>query len=519
MKKPGSRFSVRAAGRGPLTLLLLLPVLAVSQGCSLDENPVSVITPDNFFQNEEEVLAGLAGAYAPLRALMEDFLIMGEATTDEIIVPTRGQDWFDNGRWIELYQHTWTANSPAGLDDTNRAWERFFGGVTDANIMLSGLEGVTVADQEIIVAELRTLRALYYYSLMDLFGGVPIVTEPVILARPRPTRAELFNFLEQELTAARNDLPTSWPSNMNGRMTRGAADAILASMYLNAEVFTGEVSAGGLQPGQARWQDAIDAAERVINSGVYSLATDWVSIFTADNHLSPEPILVVKHLNQSGLGWNFMMRTLHYNQISPSPWNGWSTLAETYNKFDQDDLREDIFLVGPQVNLDTGEPINERGGAPLVYGDINDILQANESEGIRIYKWPADADRVQQDNSNDVALYRLAEMYLIQAEALNELGNTAAAVDLVNIIRERVFDPDKPLDAADFSQATFRDRILLERLFELFAESKRRADLIRHDKFGDPRKFKPQSEPYKILFPIPQLQLDANPELVQNPGY
>ena len=217
--------------------------------------------------------------------------------------PRVGQDWFDNGRWIELYQHTWTANSPAGLDDTNEAWQGFFGGVTDANVALRGLEGVNVADQEIIVAELRTLRALYYYSLMDLFGGVPIVTEPVIMARPRPTRAELFNFLEQELTAARNDLPTSWASNFNGRMTRGAADAILASMYLNAEVFTGEVSAGGLQPGQARWQDAIDAAERVINSGVYSLATDWVSIFTANNHLSPEPILVVKHLNQSGLGW------------------------------------------------------------------------------------------------------------------------------------------------------------------------------------------------------------------------
>ena len=182
-------------------------------------------------------------------------------------------------------------------------------------------------------------------------------------------------------------------------------------------------------------------------------------------------------------------------------------------------MREDIFLVGPQVNLDTGEPVNERGGAPLVYGDINDIAQANESEGIRIYKWPADPNRVQQDNSNDVALYRLAEMYLIQAEALNELGNTPGAVDLVNIIRERVFDPDKPLDAGDFTQATFRDRILLERLFELFAETKRRTDMIRHGKFGEPRKFMPGSEEYKILFPIPQLQLDANPELVQNPGY
>ncbi len=110
-------------------------------------------------------------------------------------------------------------------------------------------------------------------------------------------------------------------------------------------------------------------------------------------------------------------------------------------------------------------------------------------------------------------------MYLIQAEALNELGNTAAAVDLVNMIRERVFDPDKPLNAADYNQATFRDRILLERLYEFIAEAKRRQDLIRHDKFTEAWEFKPQSEPYKILMVIPQTQLDINPELTQNPGY
>jgi hypothetical protein len=307
---------------------------------------------------------------------------------------------------------------------------------------------------------------------------------------------------------------------MNGRMTKGAADAILASMYLNAQVFTGTVTTGGLEPGPARWQDAIDAAERVINSGVYSLAADWNSIFAPDNHLSPEPILVVKFLNQAGLGNDWMMRTLHYRQVSPSPWNGYSILADTYNKFDQDDLRTDIFLVGPQVNLDTGEPVTERDlVTPLVFTPIDDIFQAGESEGVRINKWPPDPDRVQQNSSNDVALFRLAEMYLIEAEALNELGNTAAAVDLVNLLRERVFEPDQPIDAADFTQATFRDRILLARLFELIIETKRRTDLVRHGKFTMPWTFKPQSEPFKILFPIPQRAMDTNPELVQNPGY
>jgi hypothetical protein len=363
------------------------------------------------------------------------------------------------------------------------------------------------------------MRAFYYYMLMDLFGGAPLATTPEVLARPRTTRAELFNFIESELTAARADLPLSWPANMHGRMTQGAADAILASMYLNAEVFTGTVSQSGLARGQARWQDAITAADRVINSGVYSLATDWKLNFAPDNHLSPELIVVAKYLNQSGLGSDFPFRALHYNQLNPTPWNGFSTLASVFNQFDPDDLRTSVFLVGPQVNLDTGEPTTDRQGNPLIFTPvIQDVFQATEAEGVRILKWPPDPNRSSSNNSNDVGYFRLAEMYLIKAEALNELGNTSAAIDILNMLRERVFDPDKPITGS-FDQATARDRILQERLFELVSESKRRVDLIRHGKFTDPWEFKPQTEPFRILFPIPQRQLDTNPELVQNPGY
>ena len=175
MKKSGSRFSVRV-GRVPLTLLLVLGVLAVSQGCSLDENPVSVITPDNFYQNEAEVLGGVASVYGQLRATHWSYYNVSEISSDEMVVPTRGSDWFDNGRWLELHQHTWAANSPSGLEDINGAWNDAFAGVARANVVLDALENVTVADQEIFVAELRTLRALYYYILMDLFGGVPLAT-------------------------------------------------------------------------------------------------------------------------------------------------------------------------------------------------------------------------------------------------------------------------------------------------------------------------------------------------------
>jgi hypothetical protein len=499
--------------------LLLLPVLAVFQACDLDENPVSVITPDNFYQNEAEVLGGLASVYGALRETHWSYYNLQEISSDEMVVPTRGSDWFDNGRWLEIHQHSWAANSPSGLEDVWRGWSDAFIGIARANVVLDALENVTIADKEIFVAELRALRAVYYDMVMDLFGGTPLATTSEVIARPRVTRTELFNFLEQELTEARTDLPSSWPADMNGRLTKGAADAVLASMYLNAEVFTGTVSSGGLARGTARWQDAIEAADRVINSGVYSLAADWNSNFAADNHLSPELILVAKFLNQSGLGNTFPMRALHYNQLNPTPWNGFSTLASTFFKFDPDDMRTGVFLVGPQVNLDTGLPAEDRQGNPLIFTpEINDVFQAGEGEGVRILKWPPDPNRSAQESSNDVGYYRLAEMYLIKAEALNELGNTAAAIDLLNMLRERVFDPDKPITGI-VDQATARDRILLERLFELVSESKRRSDLIRHGKFTDPWEFKPQSEPFRILFPIPQRVMDTNPELVQNPGY
>ena len=519
MKNRGSRCSVRSRGKGLLTALLL-PALAVTSGCSLEENPASALSPENFYRNADEVLGGVTAAYSELRNTLWAYYNLSEITTDEMVVPTRGQDWFDNGRWLEIHEHTWTANSPSGLDDINGMWNVLFAGVAKSNVVLEALQDVTVADQATFEAELRTLRAFYYYMLMDMFGGVPIATDTEVKPRPQASRAEVFNFIESELLDARDDLPMSWPANFNGRLTQGAADAILANMYLNAEVFTGTVSSSGLQPGQARWQDAIAAADRVINSGVYSLASDWDLNFAPDNFTSPENILVVKNLNESGLGLNFVMRALHYNHISPSPWNGFSTLASTFNSFDTDDERTDIFLVGPQVNLETGEPITDRSGAPLVITpDIGNVRQASESEGVRIVKWRLDPERVAENNSNDVAYFRLAEMYMIKAEAMNELGMTGAAVDIVNQLRARVFEPDEPINAADFTQASFRDRILQERLWEFTAEAKRRQDLIRHGKFTDAWEFKPPTEPFRILMPIPQPQLDTNPELTQNPGY
>lgn len=515
MRNPMWTKSIR---KGALVALLVVsPVLGFSACTDLSESPTSAIAPENFYQTEQEVLGGLASVYAQLRQVTNAYYDVSEVSSDEYIVPTRGTDWYDGGKWLDLDRQTWGPDSP-GSSDLNGAWSSLFGGVARANGALEAVEKVSFPSKDIVQAELRTLRAFYYFLLQDLFGGVPIVEKTILQPPEGNTRAEVFNFIESELTAARAALPTSWPSDMHGRMTKGAVDAILASLYLNAQVFTGTVTATGLTPGAAKWQAAADAADRIISSGTYSLASNWRSNFTADNHRSPEIILPVKFLNASGLGLNFLMRAIHYNQYTPTPWNGFATIAETYLAFDPDDQRRQIFLEGRQFNLVTGQPVNDNQGNPLVYTlDIPNPENTFDYTGVRIAKWPVDPARVQQDAGNDFAYFRLGEIYLIKAEALNELGRTPEAVALVNQIRARNFAVPEPVAAA--TQAEFRNVILRERLFELTAEGKRRQDLIRHNKFLLPWFNKQQREPYRILMPIPQSQVEANPNLAQNPGY
>ena len=510
-------------------VLLVLPALALAPACTdLTEVPDDALTPENAFKTEQEILAGVASVYAGLRGTHWGVYNLSEITTDEIIVPTRGSDWFDNGRWLEIHKHTWTANSGSALDDMNGTWNDMFSGVARANLMLSVMSQQPESEQrDRTIAELKTLRAWYYYNLMDLFGGVPLVTTTEVKQNPRVTRDSLFRFLESELLAAREDLPVNWPVAQYGRVTRGTANAILASMYINAEVYRGTVSATGLTKGPAMWQEALDAANAVINSGEYALAADFKAPFAHDNSVTEaarkENIFVVNYTAVRDLGMNFPMRTLHYNHVTTGdggPWNGFAAVAETYTAFDADDDRRDIFLVGPQISFDNGQPIKDRPGNPLVYTvDIANENAATEGEGPRYNKFPP-LSGAQNGNAhpNDYPFFRVAEMYLIKAEALNELNQLAPALVELNRVRARAFEPDEPAVAAD--KAALRDLIFRERLFEFAGEGKRRRDLIRQGTFLAPRHFKPgTTAAYKILFPIPAPQIEANPLLDQNPGY
>jgi hypothetical protein len=545
MKKHSVTMTLGAAG---VLALLLLPVQACTD---LTENPPSLITSSNFFHNEAEVLAGLAGVYAQLRSTAPEggLYDANEVSTDEIVVPTRGQDWYDNGQWIDLHNVTWTPTSAASANFFNGAWNTSYTGVARANLFLAAMASAAVPNKAQYIAEARTLRAFYYYLLMDQFGGVPIVKTTDIALRPRNTRRELFDFIERELIAARDSgLPNSRPAADNGRITKGVADAILANMYINAGVFTKEgAGTGGINAtayntcagvtvtGGDGCAAAIAAVDRILGYGVYSLADTFAQNFRYDNYKSPENIFAVKFIPADGLGMGIDMAALHYCQYAPlTPWNGFATLAQTFNAFDPTDKRRNTILFGPQTDVLSGAPATVRvsGSCPttwtsqtaLIFTDsIRDIRSATEGEGPRIYKWPADPAHVSQNSGNDYAWFRLGEMYLIKAEALNEQASgSAPALALLNQLRNRNGHPVAPALAGPITRAM----ILNERLFELFGEQKRRQDLVRFGQYTGRTDAasgivggKQSSAAYYVLFPIPQSQIDANPQLTQNPGY
>ncbi len=571
MRKPRITRSLRAAGL--FSLLVTSPVVLSLQGCTdLTESPFSVITPDNFYRNEEEIIAGLASVYSSLRASLWGYYNLSQITTDEMIVPTRGGDWYDNRRWLEIHYQDWTPSSPSALsnDDMNGSWNEMFTGVARANVLLSVLPNVPIANRDQVVAEVRALRAFYYYVLMDMFGGVPIVEDTEIMARPKNTRAEVFRFIESELLAAQADLPVSWPETMHGRMTKGAVDAILASIYINAGVFGRDEGVSGSQynscqgvptqfPGaQDACAAAIAVADRILTYG-YQLSTDYHANFRHDNHLSRENIFVVKNLNESGLGFEMLYRPIHYNSGIGGGWNGFSTLAETYYNYDtlrievlqlqrlsihagpfmdelrllhSGDPRHEVFHAGFHRHLETGEQVFYRNSnIPLTFSPHYPFgeTQAGEGDGVRILKWPPDPNFVGSHHSNDFAYFRLAEIYLIKAEAHAVLGQDAQALAALNTVRQRAM-PDKPISGV--GGTALRDAILRERHMEFAGEAKRRQDLIRAGRFTQPwtAKCAPPSpglpaspglcnNARTILFPIPQTQMDANPLLVQNPGY
>ena len=548
-----SKSSSNSVLRFGLRALLLIPVFFVGETCTkLTEVPHEALTPTSAFHTDAEVLAGLAGVYAQMRSTESngEFAAMEELSTDALVVPTRGSDWYDNGQWLDIHRQTWGANTAGALSFLTGSWNDLFSGVAKANLMISVVSTSGAANKDTLTAELRTLRAWYYYMLQDMFGGVPIVTTTELKQVARSTRPQVFSFIESELQASIPNLPDKWPSQYWGRVTKGVANAILASLYINAGVFNqpcGPDPCANVKPnaynsclgvkvggGKDACQAALDAANAVINSGngsTYKLSANWADAFSLTNKGNPENIFVVVHTNSTqAIGGDWPMRTLHYNQLNTgdgSPWNGFATTAEYYAKFPSNDDRTKMWLAGQAYSFETGLPVNDRNKTPLIFTQtIPDLTKANEGNGVRFNKFVPQPDPPHGSaQPNDFTWFRLAEMYLIRAEAENEQGNGAQAVADINVLRTRAHSTA----VAPSGQAAIRQAILDERALEFAGEGKRRTDLIRNGQFlswteasangvcADPTKC-PRGA-FRVVFPISVNALGSNPLLVQNAGY
>jgi starch-binding outer membrane protein, SusD/RagB family len=493
-----------------LTISAMLAGLMTFTACTdLVETPFSEATPDKFFTNAASFEAALVPAYAALRPYIWNYWNLSEHVSDELQGPTRGGDWGDGGQWVRLNSHELLPNE--GL--VNDLWNDLFSGVSRCNNAIATLAGASdaVKEKATFVAEAKALRAFYYYLLCDTFGSVPLVTVAQTDPKNPPaqaTRVEVMAFIENEMKAA---LPGLLATPPYGRFSKGAANAVLAKMYLNSQAWGGA----------ARWADAASAADAVIAGG-YALAGNYFDNFKLQNDGSKEIILAAAFSSQKDLGWpnnNLYMRTLHYNQIPSSPWNGFTTIAEVYDSFNANDSRRSVMWLGQQyadltwpVMNTTGTPLKDRTGKPLLFTKNCPITGADESQGIRVPKYQPDVAAPGGQAENDFVIFRLADIMLVKAEALARSGNAAAALPIVNEIRKRA-------GVANLTAVTIDD-IYKERTYELFWEGVRRQDQIRFGKFTDGYTNKTAKSADKVLlFPIPTNQLASNPKLKQNPGY
>lgn len=506
---------------------ILFVVIAISVvSCSKLNEKIFDKSIDTSLIKDSTNAPGLVNpAYASLRALNNLWNAFGleEVGTDEIQVPTRGTDWYDNGSWGQFYFHKVT---PQHAID-NAAWNTVMQGMSRANTGIYYLRKFPPSpDISEDIVELRFLRAYYVYLCNDFWGQTPFrKADDRDFGKPPKVmnRKEATQWLITELKAliplmkTKSELPF-------GRVTKAAAQTLLAEVYLNQKVYTGT----------ADWADVITECNDVINSGEYSIAPDYWAQFQYKDPDTEEGIFMTIHNDNYDVnGGVWVNYTLHYNQVFgnyTSLWNGACITDEFWKTWDHtnaDDVRKyddrdkavlgfnQGFLVGQQYSPSNPGPsvaLTTRQGAPLIFTPKVNFSNASEAMGIRVVKFAPNPQTVNQfAEGNIYYTFRISQVYLMRAEAEFRSGNTAAALADVNAIRAK-------------RNATLRTSLTLTDIYneygyELYWEGHRRQEMIRFGTYNEAYGTKPVTPATSDVYPIPQNALDVNPNLVQNPGY
>ena len=447
-------------------------LLALASCTDLNEQLYDKVSQDDYGKTSSEVATIVGGAYATLRGYgsgtpegagiicyptCEYVFFTQECSSDEACIPTRGTDWYDGGRYQQFQRHNWDAKNSGILS----VWRYNFTGVSKVNAIIYQVEqsGLTTEDKQKVEAELRGLRAYYYYNY--------------------------------------------------GRFTQNVANTLLARLYLNAEVFTGT----------ARWQDCLDACNKVQG---YSLTPNYKASFAIQNEKSPEIIFSIPYDHKQGTVGNYLASmTYHYNQklaFDPAgvyQWCGNGICAQPglYSSFDARDVRRQSLLIGQQYSAKDGSEVLMDDGSPLNYTEeIDNFTDAAKNAGARLnkYEWSAN-DSWERDN--DWVLMRYAEILMMQAECNFRLGYTPTALTYINQIRKRAGLDDLTTLTLDDLDNEWKHEFVFENL--------RRTTNIRFGTYFKPWWEKPAdpADKHTGIYPIPQEELSKNPNLKQNPGY
>lgn len=536
----------------------------------LDEHPKDQLDENAIYGSASDIyINAVASLYNYIGGANESEGIQGTCrgiydyntlTTDEAMIPIRGGDWYDGGLWNAMYQHRWSADDQS-LYDT---WKYLYKVIVLANKSLDIISNksalLSAAQQEEYRAEIRAIRAMFYYYAMDMFGRVPLVLSSAeqlhsSLFQGQTNRSSIFQFVFQELQQVLPSLPdqhSNKEGNYYGRITQPVVNFLLAKLALNAEIymyddwtrgyasrpkgsdihFSVPASDASLRNGDKvdcrklnAWETCIYYCDKLAEEG-YVLESDDSFNFSTHNETSKENIFTIPmdkniYTNQ----FHYLFRSYHYTHGGVLGWgseNGTCATISTmkanhYGEADEDARCKMNFVAGV-VKVDGHELLMDNG-KPLEYQPFEVAQNLTNSKfvktaGARMAKYEVDRTSYMDGKlqSNDIVLFRYADALLMKAEA--KVRNGENGDEELNRIRARVGMP--------YRKATL-DNILEERLLELVWEGWRRQDLIRFGKFTGAYDLRTplqgESSGYTTVFPIPQKCIDLNSELVQNKGY
>ncbi len=497
-------------------LTFFIAIFFIASCTNLDVELEDGLYSEEYPENESQLATVSIQTYKALQPMVDGagWWFAQELTSDEAVCPVRDGNWLDGGKWTALYQHTWTNNTEA----VNTMWSHFYTGVYEANKAIDFLNTFEETDDiKVKKAKLTVLRSLFFWFLIDNYGDVPYYTSNLnVEDKPmRNRRAEIWTNIVADINSA---TPLLSETGANSSVTKGMAYALLAKLYINAEVYTGT----------PQWEKAEQYCDSIISLN-YALEANPLAPFITENSNSVENIFTIPYDEFDMEGFNLHMRTLHYQHgdkfnMVDGPWNGFATVEnhfktyfDEYSTLITKDKRKDYFLYGQQKDA-SGNIIKDAvTNTDLILNPAIPALVMSKADGHTSEQIRMSGARVQKfeikngatkNLSNDYPIFRYADILLLKAEAMIRQSKNGDA--FVNQVRQRA--------GADAWGGVTLDMLLAERGRELFWEANRRQDLIRFGKFLDSKWEKPDvSSSDRTIFPIPQWAIDANPNLAAAP--